>query len=293
MSVVQNINCGASEEAIQHHYDLSNDFYSLWLDPTRTYSSALWKEDEKLEDLELAQLRKLDFHIEQAKVKNAGRVLDIGCGWGSLLKRLVNVHNVEFAMGLTLSKAQLEYITAFNNPKIKVRLESWTEHTPEEPYDGIISIGAFEHFARLGLRPDEKIEAYRTFFRQCHDWLKLGSWMSLQTIVYENSQNEDSSHFFAEQVFPESDLPRQAEIFTATDQIFEIMAFRNEREHYVQTLKAWLKRLKKKRTMAVNLVGEEEVTKYEKYLFLSIISMHTGATNLSRVTLRRLDKAYR
>jgi cyclopropane-fatty-acyl-phospholipid synthase len=289
MSAIKHKNRGASDEAIQHHYDVSNDFYFLWLDPTRTYSSALWKEDENYEDLEAAQLRKLDFHVEQARVKNAKRVLDVGCGWGSLLRRLVDVHGVEHTVGLTLSKAQLESVATLNHPKIEVRLESWTEHFPTEPYDGIISIGAFEHFARLELRPEEKVEAYRTFFRRCHELLKPGSWMSLQTIVYENSENKDLSQFFAEQVFPESDLPRQSEIFTAADRVFEIIAFRNNREHYARTLKAWLKRLKANRTMAVNLVGEEEVARYEKYLSLSIISMHTGATNLSVIALRRLD----
>lgn len=291
MTTVQTINLGASGEAIQHHYDVGNNFYSLWLDPTRTYSSALWEEGETLEDIELAQLRKIDFHIEQAKVKQAKRVLDIGCGWGALLKRLVDVHGVQSAIGLTLSKAQFQSVSELNHPRIEVRLESWTEHNPQELYDGIISVGAFEHFAKIGLSADEKIAAYRTFFQKCHDWLKPGGCISLQTIVYETAQSSDLSQFFAEEIFPESDLPRQAEIFTASDRLFEVILFRNDREHYAKTLRVWLKNLKANRTMAVSLVGEEEVKKYEKYLTLSIISMHTGATNLSRISLRKIDKA--
>ena len=93
---------GASAEAIQAHYDTGNAFYRLWLDPTRTYSCALWDEADALEE---AQIDKLDYHIEQAQAAGTGQVLDIGCGWGSLLERLTTAHGVERAVGLTLSFA--------------------------------------------------------------------------------------------------------------------------------------------------------------------------------------------
>jgi cyclopropane-fatty-acyl-phospholipid synthase len=277
---------GASAEAIQHHYDVSNDFYRLWLDPTDTYSSALWKENDSLES---AQLRKIDFHINQARASGAKRVLDVGCGWGSTLKRLVEEHNVDRALGLTLSKAQVEWIKSFNHSQIEVNLKSWSDYLPEEPFDAIISIGAFEHFAKLELSQEQKIESYRTFFQRCHEWLKPGGYMSLQTIVYENSQREDFSQFIAEEIFPESDLPHLAEIAKATEKIFEIEALRNDREHYERTLKVWLKNLKANRKEAVNLVGEKVVGRYEKYFSFCIIGFHTGTTNLSRITLRRID----
>ncbi|MHC5729130.1 MAG: class I SAM-dependent methyltransferase, partial [Nostoc sp.] len=116
-------NPGASAEAIQHHYDAGNDFYQLWLDPTITYSAALWEENDTLES---AQIRKLDYHINQARVSNANRVLDVGCGWGSTLKHLVDVHNVKQAVGLTLSNGQAERISLFQHPQIEVRVESWS-----------------------------------------------------------------------------------------------------------------------------------------------------------------------
>src|SRR5258705_13615220 len=107
MSVVATGNDrGASAEAIQHHYDVGNDFYTLWLDETKTYSSALWEDARTLEE---AQLRKIDYHIRQARVEGAHRVLDIGCGWGSTLKRLVEHAGVEQAVGITLSNAQADW----------------------------------------------------------------------------------------------------------------------------------------------------------------------------------------
>ncbi len=280
---------GASAEAIQHHYDAGNDFYQLWLDNTLSYSSALWSENEGYEKLELAQLRKIDFHINQARSSNAKRVLDVGCGWGSTLKRLVE-HNVQQAVGLTLSKTQAKWIESLNLPGIEVELKSWSDYFPEEPFDAIISIGAFEHFAKLELSQEQKIDCYRTFFQRCHEWLKPGGYMSMQTIVYENSQQEDFSQFFAEEIFPESDLPHLAEIAKATEKIFEIVALRNDREHYERTLKVWLKNLKANRKEAVNLVGEKVVARYEKYLSFCIIGFHTGTMNLSRITLRRIDR---
>lgn len=288
MNSVKTHNTGASAEAIQHHYDVNNDFYRIWLDSTNTYSSALWEEND---DLELAQLRKIDFHIERARAKGTKRVLDVGCGWGSTLKRLVEMHGVEQAVGLTLSKAQAEWIASFNHPQIEVKLESWSDHSPKEPYDAIISIGAFEHFAKLEFSESEKLESYRTFFQRCHEWLKPGSWMSLQTIAYGNYRKEEMSKFITDEIFPESDLPTITDIAKASERIFDIVALQNDREHYERTTKVWLKRLKANREEAVKLVGEEVVAKYEKYLNFCTIGFHTGAVNLLRISTRRIDNA--
>ncbi len=78
---------GGTEAAIRHHYDVSNAFYALWLDPSLTYSCALWNDGDALEDLGEAQRRKLDFHLAASGASRARHILDIGCGWGSLLER--------------------------------------------------------------------------------------------------------------------------------------------------------------------------------------------------------------
>ncbi len=282
---------GASAQAIRFHYDVGNDFYRLWLDPSLTYSCALWEERDEDDELELAQTRKLDFHIHQARAAGAERVLDIGCGWGSLLRRLVEAHRVRNAVGLTLSAAQAQYLATLENPHIEVREENWFDHLPENPYRAIISIAAFEAFAAPGLSREEKICAYRTFFEGCHRWLQPGGWMSIQTIAWGNARRQDSSGFIEAEIFPESDLPTLDELAKATERRFEVVALRNDRQDYRRTCRVWLSRLKAKRGAAVDLVGEEVVARFEKYLKVAWIGFHTGKIHLYRITLRRIDDA--
>src|SRR5258707_1072315 len=97
---------GASPEAIQHHYDVGNDFYQLWLDPTLTYSCALWEPNDHDAMLEIAQQRKIQHHTRWAHVPAGGRLLDIGCGWGAVLKHAIEEKGVGQAVGLTLSQQQ-------------------------------------------------------------------------------------------------------------------------------------------------------------------------------------------
>jgi cyclopropane-fatty-acyl-phospholipid synthase len=127
--------------------------------------------DEDSESLEKAQERKLDYHVQQARATGADRVLDVGCGWGALQKRLVSVHGVRLAVGLTLSENQADWIRSMGLPGVEVRMESWSDHVPTMMYDSIISIGAFEHFARPSSSRTVRVGGYREFFERCYRWL--------------------------------------------------------------------------------------------------------------------------
>jgi cyclopropane-fatty-acyl-phospholipid synthase len=278
---------GASQQAIEHHYDVGNDFYALWLDETRSYSCALWDAAQGLDE---AQLAKIDLHVRQARAAGCARVLDIGCGWGATLRRLVETHGVRQAVGLTLSRQQAAHVAAQAWPAVAVAVEGWADHAPAEPYDALISVGAFEHFARLGAKEEEKIDGYRAFFRRCHGWLRPGGYLSLQTICYENARREDFSPFFAEQIFPESDLPRPSEIFAASERLFEVVTLRNDREDYARTAREWLRRLRARRAEAIALVGEEVTRRYEMYLKMLTIGFHVGTMGLMRIAFRRIER---
>ncbi len=280
---------GASAEAIEHHYDLSNEFYQMWLYPTMTYTCAMWDKAKENETLEAAQLRKIDFHAQNIQAQGEKRVLDIGCGWGGALKRLVDFHQVEQGMGLTLSKKQLEWVKNSSDPKIQVILESWAEHNPPERYDAIISVEAFEAFAKPKLSPEDRIYVDRTFFEKCHQWLNSGCLISLQTIAYGNTKPQDLDEFIANDIFPESDLPRLAEIAEAIECLFEIVTLQNDRYDYVLTLKEWRSRLRNNREKAIELVGEDEVIKFERYLRLSAYMFESGNCDLHRIAFRGID----
>lgn len=278
---------GASKAAVQHHYDLGNEFYGLWLDSSRTYSCAWWDGARNLEE---AQRRKLDFHIDQANARSASRVLDVGCGWGSLLYRLVDAAGVREAVGLTLSDAQAAWISERRHPCVKAMVQNWRDHQPPQPYDAIISIGAFEHFAQPDLSAAQIVAAYREFFAKCHALLTPGGRLSLQTIAYGTARRKNLNRFIIEHIFPESDLPMLADIALACDGIFEVALLRNDRADYETTLKHWYFNLRANKRRAIDLVGPEAVANYEKYLSLFMVGFHTGAMNLLRIAMRRIDR---
>jgi cyclopropane-fatty-acyl-phospholipid synthase len=275
---------GASPEAIQFHYDLGNEFYRLWLDSSLTYSCGLWDGAETLEE---AQRAKIKFHIDKAEARGKERVLDIGCGWGANLKALVNEANVASAVGLTLAEEQANHISKSRMAGVQVHIEHWSDHQPELPYDAIISVGAFEHFAAHGISVDEKLAGYRRFFEKCASWLKPGGKLSLQTMCYGNSFRKDFSPFFAEQIFPESDLPRLSEIIASSDPVFEVVSARNDRRDYARTSLEWRKRLRLQKEKAIKLVGEESYDRYDKYLHLWAIGFHTGTMGLMRIEFKK------
>ncbi len=280
---------GAGSGAIRHHYDVGNDFWQVWLDPTMSYSCAMWA--DPTEDLETAQRRKLDFHTEQARAAGAARVLDIGCGWGAQLMHMVGSQGVKNAVGLTLSDAQAEYLRALAPSNVEVLVRNWSEYEPTEPFDAIISVGAFEHFARQGLSAEEQVEAYRRFFGACRSWLKPGGRLSLQTIAYGDIPRDRPlrDRFIVDEIFPESELPRLADIARAAEMELEIERVTNNRDDYVKTLRSWLGRIKERRDDAIAASSEETVARYERYLRMFAYSMELGAFTLLRLTMRRID----
>lgn len=278
---------GATAEAIQHHYDLSDDFFGLWLGPERIYSAALFEDGD---DLDTAQTRKLDHHIAAAQAAGKERVLDVGCGWGAMLRRIVGHAGAKSAVGLTLSASQAEWGRAHVPPGVEIREESWRDHLPDAAYDAIISVGAFEHFARPGLSPAAKLDAYREFFDFCGRVLKKGGRLSLQSIAYSAS-GITLPPFIADRIFRESELPLIHEPIAAADPGFELVALRNDREHYARTLVAWERNLMAKRDEAMAMVGEAAVAEHLRYLRVCAMAFKLDTICLLRMTFVKRDAA--
>jgi cyclopropane-fatty-acyl-phospholipid synthase len=279
---------GTSPEDIRFHYDLDTDFYALWGDANRAYSCALWEEGDTLE---IAQLRKIDYFIEQTRAAGAQRVLDIGCGWGAMLRRLVETHGVEHAVGLTLSQAQLDHINGMALPRAEARLENWFDHQPSEPYDAIISVGAFEHFVARTSRT-ERLAAYRAFFQHCHDWLRPGGRLGLQTmavghVAFDHQRVRDYL-FISERIFPGSMLGRPHEILEASEQLFHTLSVRVDTDHYVRTYQEWLDRLRANWDRSVAVAGEEKTADFERALALAVQYFGDRSAVLLRLIFERV-----
>jgi cyclopropane-fatty-acyl-phospholipid synthase len=276
--------------AIRHHYDVGNEFYRLWLDSSLTYSCAIRESTD--DTLETAQERKLRFHLDAIDAGKAGSVLDIGCGWGAILKRLAETHRVERSVGLTLSDEQAAFVQSQGYPGVEVRTENWMHYEPDTRFDGIISIGAFEHFARPEDSPAEKVRVYREFFTRCHSWLNSDGVLSLQTIAYANMSRDDASRFMQQEIFPNADLPTLAEITAAADGVFEVQSIHNGRPDYARTCEQWARRLRAHRDEAASLVGPDVVARYERYLKLSALGFRMGKICLLRLVLRPFKSNY-
>jgi cyclopropane-fatty-acyl-phospholipid synthase len=279
---------GASQDAIKAHYDLGNEFFRLWIGPDLIYSCALFEGDD---DLDRAQIRKLDHHIEAAGAPGATSVLEIGCGWGALMRRLVTHWGGKRVVGLTLSPAQAAWIRQNPVPGVEVRVEDWRDHKAEKRYDAIISVAAFEAFVHVGMKPADKLQAYCDFFAFCHRMLVDGGRLSIQTIAYvQPTQNVIGKYLgsypalISEKIFPESELPLIWEPIAAAEGKFELLALRNDSDHYYRTLRQWDRNLTACRSEAVNLVGEEKVSDFQQYLRVSAFGFKRGHICLLRMS---------
>ncbi|GGZ97927.1 class I SAM-dependent methyltransferase [Streptomyces subrutilus] len=283
-------------DAIRHHYEVSNDFYRLLLGPSMMYSGGYWEAGEDLNAaLDEAQYRKLDKFAELANVTPAtGRVLDIGCGWGTMLNRLTTVHGAERAVGLTLSRTQEAFIDGLGNPKITTLVQSWADYKvadDSEKYDAAFCINALEHFVSSNLPPKERTKRYRYFFQQVANALNPGAKFVLHTMTAEalpmNRALLDDLKFLQRSEFEGCHIPHLSELSAAAEGLFEIDEVVNERESFAMACRAWLVLLAERRDEAVALEGEEVVSRFERYLDIFAYTLEDKFFNNFRVTITR------
>ena len=285
---------GASASAVGSHYDVSNSFYQLWLGPSMMYSSAMWADTADRGDLEQALHRKIDFFATRLLTGGGSpRVLDVGCGWGGTLRRLAQEHQVTDAVGLTLSGAQLDYLTRHPVPGADFRLEDWNDHRPDGSYDAIFSFGAFEHFARDGTSGPQRVAGYRRFFRSCMEWLAPGGRLALETIAHDGAPDTDAPlgrgplGDFVLSLYPESLCPHLGEIVLGFEPYFELEVLRSDPGDFARTCRAWLTALRGHEHEAATVVGEQVVRAFLRYLASSEIQFRTRIVTNYRLVLHR------
>lgn len=279
-------------DAIRHHYEVGNSFYALFLGKTMMYSGGYWKPGEGLrEGLDRAQERKLDRFAELAQVGDGDRILDVGCGWGTLMNRVTDRYGAGEAVGLTLSRTQVSYIEALGNPRIKSRVESWEDHETSRPYDSAFCVNALEHFVHSSLSPRERTHRYRVFFQKIHDLLRPGGKFVLYTMTAEalpmTRELLEDLKFLQRSEFEGCHIPHLYELSAGAEGLFSVDEIVNERETFAMACRAWLDRIAENRTEAVALEGESVVARFERYLNIFAYTLEDGFFNNFRITLER------
>lgn len=282
----------ASKADIEHHYDVDNDFFALFLDKKyRAYSCGVWK---SAIDLEQAQEDKLDRLCRYANVLQDHRVIDVGCGWGGLMKRIIEKYPSTHVHGLTLSTQQFEYVNSTRNQQLSVDLCSWQDYqSPERKFDSIISIGAFEHFASFeDHAASRQRDIYKAFFDWCQTISTSDAQIGLQAIVISRAPNSISelrdSRYLLEKVFPGSALPSIGDIQAAIIDKYEISAARRIGLDYARTLIEWNKRLVLNKDKIIDRYGPALFDHYRTYFDSAQRCFETGYVDLFQVSLKRV-----
>jgi len=276
-------------QEIQAHYDLSNDFYRLFLGPTMVYSCAYFERDEMT--LDEAQEAKIRLSLGKCELKPGQRLLDIGCGWGSTVLRAVENDGVN-GVGITLSPAQLEYAKqrAHSFPgRAEFRLQGWEEF--DEPVDRIVSIGAAEHFRE---------ERYGAFFGKCFRLLPAGAPLMVHSIVYPewetqkelnlNWTEEDIAFakFIQRKIFPGGQLRSPSVLCRyAQEAGFAVEKIQSLQPHYARTLDSWAAALQANREAAIKLTSPEICDMYLHYMTGCAARFHQQKVDVVQISFRK------
>jgi cyclopropane-fatty-acyl-phospholipid synthase len=268
--------------AIAHHYDVSNDFYALFLDPLMVYTCAYYRDpDGKLEQ---AQADKLDLVCRKLELGPGETLLDIGCGWGSLAIWAAERYGVT-AHGVTLSRAQAEYATERIRReglegRCLVEHRDFRDLPAGAAYDKIAAVGVIEHVG---------IPNYPAFFGRIRAMLKSGGLYLNHGITHEFHWKATSqTEFLYRHVFPNGDLAGLTETLIEMERArFEILDVESLRLHYARTCRQWVERLMARADEARLLVGERILRTWRLYLTCSAVAFEAGSIGLYQVLMRK------
>ncbi|MEJ5198487.1 MAG: cyclopropane-fatty-acyl-phospholipid synthase family protein [Anaerolineae bacterium] len=271
-------------QAVTYHYDVSNDFYALWLDRRMVYSCAYFETPD--DDLDTAQERKLDYICRKLRLKPGQRLLDIGCGWGGLVLYAAQRYGVS-AVGITLSRPQVALATeriaaAGLADRCRVEVRDYRELDEPEGYDALVSVGMFEHVG-AALLP--------TYFAQAWRLLKPGGvFLNHGIACRANLPPQHGPSFSDTYVFPDGELtPINVTLQAAEGVGFEVRDVESLREHYALTLRHWVRRLEAHHDRALQFVDEPTYRVWRLFMSGSAHGFTVGRLNVYQALLVKPD----
>jgi cyclopropane-fatty-acyl-phospholipid synthase len=278
-------------DLMQSIYDISDDFYALFLGPTMGYTCGYYERDDMT--LDEAQNAKFDLALDKLELEPGMTLLDIGCGWGGGMQRAMERYDVN-VIGLTLSKTQCvaaeDRLAAIpTNRNFEVRLQGWEDF--DEKVDRIVSIGSMEHYGHA---------KYDAFFETTYNALPDDGIMLLHTICgfhpYEMHRRGlpltfeicRFIKFIVTEIFPGGQLPSAdliEEKVAKTE--FNLTRIHSLQPHYVRTLEAWAANLEANRAKAIGLQSQEVYDRFMKYLTGCAELFRNGSIDINQFTLEK------
>jgi cyclopropane-fatty-acyl-phospholipid synthase len=271
--------------AIAYHYDVSNEFYSLWLDRNMVYSCAYFRNEA--DSLDTAQEQKLDHILSKLMLKPGERFLDIGCGWGALILRAAKKYGAR-ATGVTLSRSQHDFVVRRIKEEgleghCEVRLQDYRDIPGKGVFEKIASVGMFEH---VGLR---NLEVY---FSKIRTLLADDGLVMNHGITASDPDSRwvgyGAGEFIDRYVFPGGELPHVALVLREmTRSGFEVVDAESLRRHYARTCLEWAKRLEQHREEAIASAGEKRYRSWQITLAGFALGFDRGWMNIYQLLARK------
>ncbi len=273
------------KEKIEFHYDVSNDFYKLFLDDNMLYSCAYFRHDD--DTLDQAQVDKLDHILRKVRLTPGDRLLDVGCGWGALVIRAAQ--QGAHAVGVTLSENQFAYakarIAALGlEDRCEVRLQDYRDVPEVGGFDKLTSVGMFEHVGMKNLP---------LYFEQMNRLLKDGGAMLMHGITATHPEKRQvgrgAGDFIDRYVFPDGELPHLSDVARImAEQGLEVVDVESLRRHYARTLTLWANRLDAHPEEARRMAGDKRFRIWRVYLAGSAVGFRDNWMNIYQLLACKL-----
>lgn len=264
---------------ISKHYDLGNDFYSVWLDETWSYSCAYFK--TPTDTLYQAQIQKLDHTLKKLDLKKGERLLDIGCGWGWLSIRAAQTYGVE-VVGITISEEQYKKASARVKEagledKVSIRLMNYQDLDSKEQFDKVVSVGMFEHVGKVNIP---------LYFQKVKGVLKPGGMFLLHSIMscFEGETNA----WIDKYIFPGGYLPSLREVVSIMSECdFHLLLAESLRIHYAKTLDCWYENFKNNLDKIPQKYDQRFIRMWGLYLDSCASAFRVGSVDLFQLLLTK------